>query len=89
VTLRFAALSGVDSLRGMNESELALRRMRYRLNRQGMLELDAWLGRLLQADLQADGVMVAIDALLQYEPPELQAMMHGKTAVPASLKPWL
>jgi len=73
----------------MQSAELILRRMRYRLNRQGMLELDAWLGGLLQADMQAEGVAAAIDALLQCEAPELQAMMHGKIAVPACLKPWL
>jgi len=73
----------------MQKSELAIRRMRYRLNRQGMLELDAWLGGLMQADLQVDGVAAAIDALLQCESPELQAMMHGQTAVPECLKTWL
>jgi len=73
----------------MKKPELIIRRMRYRLNRQGMLELDAWLGGLLQADLNAEGVTEAIDTLLQCEPPELQAMMHGQTAVPAILKPWL
>jgi len=73
----------------MYETELALRRMRYRINRQGMLEIDAWLGKLLQADMQAEGVVEAIDTLLQCEPPELQAMMHGRTAVPACLKSWL
>jgi len=73
----------------MHESELAIRRMRYRINRQGMLELDAWLGRLQAADLQRDGVIAAIDALLLCEVPELQAMMHGQTEVPECLKAWL
>jgi len=73
----------------MQKAELSLRRMRYRLNRQGMLELDAWLAGLLQADMQAEGMAEAIETLLQCEPPELQAMMHGQTAVPVLLKPWL
>jgi len=73
----------------MHESELAIRRMRYRINRQGMLELDAWLGRLQVADMQADGVVAAIDALLQCEAPELQAMMHGQAEIPECLKAWL
>jgi len=73
----------------MQESELAIRRVRYRLNRQGMLELDAWLGRLLQADMKAADVADAIDGLMQLEAPELQAMMHGQITVPECLKPWL
>jgi len=73
----------------MQNAELAIRRMRYRLNRQGMLELDAWLGGLFQADIQAEGVAAAIDALLQCDAPELQAMMRGEKAVPECLKQWL
>ncbi len=73
----------------MSESEIAIRRLRYRLNRQGMLELDAWLSPLLEADFAADGVWAAIDILLQCEPPELQAMMHGEKVVPECLKIWL
>jgi len=73
----------------MQKSELAIRRMRYRLNRQGMLELDAWLSSLQEADLKEPGVSAAVDALLQYEAPELQAMMHGEKEIPACLRPWL
>lgn len=73
----------------MQESELAIRRLRYRLNRQGMLELDAWLGGLMQADFHGDGVVDAIESLLSCEPPLLQAMMHGQSPVPEVLKPWL
>jgi len=73
----------------MSESEIVIRRLCYRLNRQGMLELDAWLSRLQQADFQAPGVMAAIDALLESEAPELQAMMRGEKAVPECLKAWL
>jgi len=73
----------------MRESDIAIRRLCYRLNRQGMLELDAWLNRLHNADLQTPGVVAAIDGLLQFEAPELQAMMHGEKDVPECLKPWL
>ena len=73
----------------MHESELAIRCLRYRLNRQGMLELDAWLSPLLQADFKACGVLLAMHELLQCEPPELQAMMHGEKDVPECLKRWL
>lgn len=73
----------------MYDSEIAIRRLRYRLNRQGMLELDAWLNPLLKADFQAAGVMDAVDMLLQCEAPELQAMMHGEKDVPECLKKWL
>jgi len=59
------------------------------LNRQGMLELDAWLSPLLQADFNVDGMMQAVDVLMQCEPPELQAMMHGEKDVPECLKRWL
>ncbi|MDQ6997191.1 MAG: succinate dehydrogenase assembly factor 2 [Mariprofundus sp.] len=73
----------------MHTSEIAIRRLRYRLNRQGMLELDAWLSPLLYANFDVDGVMDAINLLLQCEPPELQAMMHGEKDVPECLKIWL
>jgi len=73
----------------MRESELDIRRMRYRLNRQGMLELDAWLTPLLEADFSQSEVVEAVEILLQYEPPELQAMMIGETAMPEILEKWL
>lgn len=73
----------------MHESEIAVRRLRYRLNRQGMLELDAWLSPLLKADFEIAGITDAMDLLLQCEPPELQAMMHGEKKVPECLKRWL
>jgi len=78
-----------DRLRCMHESDIAIRRLCYRLNRQGMLELDAWLSRLQKADLNAPGVMMAIETLLQSEAPELQQMMHGEKDIPACLKAWL
>jgi len=73
----------------MENTEIAIRRLRYRMNRQGMLELDAWLNPLLQADFQNSEVMKAVQMLLQCEPPDLQAMMHGEKDVPECLKTWL
>ena len=62
-----------------------VRRLRYRLNRQGMLELDAWLAPLLHADMNDPELVAAIELLLGCEPPELQAMMLGELPVPAAL----
>lgn len=73
----------------MNRSELNIRRLRYRLNRQGMLELDAWLTPLQHADMQDTGVVSAIEWLLQCEAPELQMMMTGETEIPKVLEKWL
>jgi len=73
----------------MQEFELAIRRLRYRLNRQGMLELDAWLAGLMRADLHSAGIVDAIESILACEPPELQAMMHDESLLPEVLRPWL
>ncbi|PJA33098.1 MAG: succinate dehydrogenase assembly factor 2 [Zetaproteobacteria bacterium CG_4_9_14_3_um_filter_53_7] len=73
----------------MSESELHIRRMLYRLNRQGMLELDTWLAPLLQADFTDSEVVDAVEMLLQCEAPELQAMMQGEKALPEILERWL
>ena len=71
-----------------NESEI--RRLRYRLNRQGMLELDAWLAPLEKALTESDGETVAlIEAIVATDTPELLAMMHGETEIPKELRPWL
>ena len=67
-----------------------IRRLRYRLKRQGMLELDAWLSRLDAPILLEDkDVVAAVHQLLICEPPELQAMMHGEKEVPECLEAWL
>ena len=73
----------------MNNAELNIRRMRYRLNRQGMLELDAWLEPLLRADFESPEVAQAVELLLQCEPPQLQAMMAGTDDIPEALQCWL
>ncbi|MDX8408155.1 MAG: succinate dehydrogenase assembly factor 2 [Mariprofundaceae bacterium] len=73
----------------MDEAELQMRRMRYRLNRQGMLELDAWLAPILKVDFDDPEIVDAVQLLLDCEAPELQRMMHGELSVPDILKPWL
>jgi len=68
----------------------SLRRMHYRLKRQGMLELDAWLAPLEEAvALNDPDILVAVDALLAEEAPVLLAMMHGDEPLPEILRPWL
>jgi len=74
----------------MLDVDLEVRRLRYRLQRQGMLELDAWLSHLEGAlALSDEAVMMAISRLLACEPPDLQAMMHGDKPLPQLLEPWL
>jgi succinate dehydrogenase flavin-adding protein (antitoxin of CptAB toxin-antitoxin module) len=67
-----------------------VRRLRYRLKRQGMLELDVWLSKL-EVALQTHDVEVtkAVSLLLSYEIPDLQACMHGDKAIPYCLNTWL
>ena len=67
-----------------------VRRLRYRLKRQGMLELDAWLASLDDA-LLSDNVEViaSVSILLSCEAPVLLAMMHGDSEVPENLKNYL
>ena len=69
--------------------EVKIRMLRYRLNRQGMLELDAWLAPLAKAELDDPGLLAALEQLLEREPPELEAMMRGKSEIPAPLRPFL
>jgi succinate dehydrogenase flavin-adding protein (antitoxin of CptAB toxin-antitoxin module) len=73
----------------MDEMELQMRRMRYRLNRQGMLELDAWLAPLLRADFTNPDTAASIQSLLTCEAPDLQRMMHGDLPLPNGLEGWL
>ncbi|MDQ6967392.1 MAG: succinate dehydrogenase assembly factor 2, partial [Mariprofundaceae bacterium] len=64
--------------------------LRYRLKRQGMLELDAWLSALDKALLSNEkAVIVAVNDLLSCEVPVLLAMMHGDLPVPDVLKGYL
>lgn len=70
--------------------ESDIRRLRYRLNRQGMLELDEWLAPLGEALAEGDGETIAlVEAMVATDTPELLAMMHGKIPLPDGLRPWL
>jgi antitoxin CptB len=70
--------------------ENEIRRLRYRLNRQGMLELDEWLAPLGKALAEGDGETVAlVEAMIATDTPELLAMMHGEIPLPDGLRPWL
>jgi succinate dehydrogenase flavin-adding protein (antitoxin of CptAB toxin-antitoxin module) len=75
----------------MSGAGVPLRQLCYRLRRQGMLELDAWLEPLAAHLAQGDDPALAAAAseLLAMEPPQLLALMHGEQALPAALVPWL
>jgi len=67
-----------------------VRRLRYRLNRQGMLELDAWLAPLEKALESGDHETVElVEAIVATDTPELIAMMQREIPVPEKLRPWL
>jgi len=67
-----------------------IRRLQYRIQRHGMLELDAWLSPLQHA-LASDNpkVIEAIEYIVGCEAPELLDMQTGKQKIPKELKPWL
>ena len=71
-------------------NEMQLRSLQYRLQRQGMLELDVWLSGLKSALQSHDKQVIAsVERLLQMEVPDLLAMQTGQKPVPKELKPWL
>lgn len=69
---------------------VTVRKLRFRLKRQGMAELDLWLS-LLEPALECgdEAVRASVEMLLDCEPPMLLAMMHGEEDVPQPLRPWL
>jgi len=70
--------------------EYEIRRLRYRLSRQGMLELDAWLEPLERALESGDSeIVLQVEEVVAADTPELIAMMHGELPVPEKLRPWL
>jgi len=72
------------------QGEVLMRKLQYRLKRQGVLELDAWLLPLHQAlQLGNPDVIQAVEMLLNYENPELLSILSGKKNMPEELKPWL
>jgi succinate dehydrogenase flavin-adding protein (antitoxin of CptAB toxin-antitoxin module) len=69
---------------------MELRRLRYRLKRLGMLELEEWLARLGPALSSGDGLVFrAVQQLMDMETPQLVAMMHAEMPLPEVLRPWL
>jgi len=72
-----------------DDLDMQIRRLNFRLKRQGMLEVEAWLAPLLDVDLQDFRVRQAVEQLLRHELPEIQAMMTGDMHVPELLHPWL
>ncbi len=74
----------------MDKIELNIRKLRYRLKRQGMLELDTWLSRLEPTlEKHDEELSFAMVKLMNCEPTELLAMMQGNQPVPELLRPWL
>ncbi len=74
----------------MTELAIDVRRLRYRLKRQGMLELDAWLSGLDEALLSNDvNAISAMNDLLLCEAPVLLEMMHGDVPMPNVLRAYL
>ncbi len=75
---------------GTDSQAIKLRKIRYRINRLGMLELEAWLGKLEPALLAGDEVVAdEVLQLLELEAPLLIAIMHGEQPVPEALQAWL
>jgi len=71
-------------------SETMKRRLLYRLQRQGMLELDVWLNQLTAAIQSEDTeILQAVETLMACESPDLLAMQTGELSIPEVLKPWL
>ncbi len=67
-----------------------LRKIRYRIRRLGMLELEAWLERLQPALAGGDEIIISETLqLLDMETPQLVAMMNGDQPPPAALRAWL
>jgi antitoxin CptB len=69
---------------------MELRRLRYRLQRLGILELEAWLSRLEPAlEREDEAVMRATQQLMEMPTPQLLSMMHAEIPLPEVLRPWL
>ncbi|MDX8409039.1 MAG: succinate dehydrogenase assembly factor 2 [Mariprofundales bacterium] len=66
-----------------------LRKALFRLRRQGMCELDAWLAPLESALADQPQLADDVAALLAQEPNRLLAMMEGNAPIPVALRPWL
>lgn len=74
----------------LSPPEQNLRKLQYRLKRQGMLELDVWLSGLNSALASGNqGVLQSVEQLLSLEVPTLLAMQSGREPIPKELQPWL
>ncbi len=72
------------------KNAILIRSLQYRLQRQGMLELDVWLSPLISAlEVDDPAVVAAVESLMQHEVPELLAMQTGTRAIPKELEHWL
>lgn len=70
--------------------DMELRRLRYRLRRLGMLELETWLSRLEPALERGDeAVVCAAQQLMEMQTHELLAVMHAESPLPDILRSWL
>lgn len=79
-----------DKCLTVNAVEMNIRKLRYRLKRQGMLELDVWLSKLEPALEKHDEELgIALAQLVDCEPEEFLTMMQGHQPVPEALRPWL
>ncbi len=70
-------------------AQAELRCLQYRLRRMGMLELELWLQRLDEVLRAQPELLPDVRVLLSRDVPELEAMMRGRKACPATLRAWL
>jgi len=74
----------------MNRVDINIRKLRYRLKRQGMLELDTWLSHLEPAlESYDEELNNALEQLMDSGQDDLLAMMQGRCSIPEVLRPWL
>jgi len=71
------------------EQSLLLRCVLYRLRRQGMLELEAWLQPLEPAMQDHIEIHRDVEALLAMEPPDIEYIMHHPASIPMALRSFL
>jgi len=83
-------VSDVSNAFDMENIEINIRKLRYRLKRQGLLELDVWLSQLEPVLDNGDAEPGrALAQLMDCESEELLAMMQGDQSIPEELRPWL
>ena len=71
-------------------SEERIRQLEFRLQRLGVLELEAWLAPLLPELRTGNASLIeSVEMLLNYEAPVLIAVQQGDMPLPKALEPWL